>query len=874
MPPYSTIARRLRMLMRGSRVDRELDEEMQLHVQLRRQRLQDQGLSAADARSAAERRFGNALLLRQDSVDAWGWRWWRDFVQDTRHAVRGLARHKAFTATAVATLALGIGANTAIFSVVSAVVFRPLPFADPERLVQMHGTSQLRPRGDAVNNLDGYRRQSTSFDALVGYEVSARYMRGSAGAERLMAVQVEREFFPMLGVPPLVGRTFGPDDPAPVAVISEAFWQRLGGDASVIGRALVLEDQPLTIVGVMPGSFQFPYGAASLLQGVASQARTDFWFPFQQPLRPGGRIGNVTGRLTQDATLASVNSELAVIAARLQTASPDGPRGLGVYLVPLSEAVVSASVRRPLYLLLGAVAIVLALACANVTNLSLVRTTLRRREVAVRAAIGAGRSRLVRQFLTESLCLAFTGGLLGLAIAWAGTNRLMLVVAGQMPRAHEVSLDWRVFLFLTGVCVLAAAVSGLVPALVAMRTDAHSVLQDSGGHSTMGVAQRRLRDGLVVAEVALACVLGVGAAVLIAELSRLRHIDMGMVTSNVVTFHVGHRMTPQTNQGQFYEIADRVARLPGVRAAGFIQMLPLQNWGWSSNSSDFRRRGEPPPLTTFPIELRYVTPGYFQAMGIPIRRGRALTDRDTREAPPVIVINEALARRRFGADDPIGRDTTRGTVVGVVGDVRQVSLDQAAVPELYFPIAQNWSQVSELGLTLAVSTERRPEASIDAVRSVVRDVNPNLAVFGIKRMDRVVADSLADFTLFLSLMAAFAALALLLASTGTYGVLAFVAASRTREFALRVALGADRARVMRLVLGQGLRLTAAGLVLGVLAALAAAPLAQSLPMTVPRPTAATIVPVAILIAAIALIACAIPAHRAARVDPMTALRED
>ncbi len=288
--------------------------------------------------------------------------------------------------------------------------------------------------------------------------------------------------------------------------------------------------------------------------------------------------------------------------------------------MPLSESVVSASVRRPLFVLFGAVAIVLALACANVTNLSLVRTTLRSREVAVRAAIGAGRSRLVRQFLTESLFLSLAGGLVGLAIAWVGTNRLMLAVAGQMPRAHEVSLDWRVFLFLSAVCVVAGAVAGLVPALMAMRTNTQSVLQESGGHSTMGAGQRRLRDALVVAEVALACVLAVGAAVLIRELGRLRATDMGMVTSKVVTFHVGHRMTPQTDQNQFYEIADRVAQLPGVRAAGFIQMLPLQNWGWSSNSSDFRRRGEPAPPATFPIELRYVTPGYFQALGIPIRK--------------------------------------------------------------------------------------------------------------------------------------------------------------------------------------------------------------------------------------------------------------
>jgi putative ABC transport system permease protein len=800
-------------------------------------------------------------------------RWLRDFAQDVRYAARGLAQHKAFTITAIVTLALGIGANAAIFSVVNGVIFRPLPFAEPERLVQMYGSSPLRPRNDGINYLDEYRRQSTSFEALAGYEVSARYMRAASGTERLMVVQVERGFFPMLGVSPLAGRTFGPGDPAGVAVVSEAFARRLGGGASVIGRALALDDQSLTIIGVMPESFQFPYGAASLLQGATSQARTELWFPFAQPLRPGGRIGNVTGRLKPSATIASAQSELAVIAARLETEHPDTMKGRGAYVVRLSESVVSASVRRPLFVLFGAVALVLALACANVTNLSLVRTTLRSREVAVRAAIGAGRSRLVRQFLTESLFLSLAGGLVGLAIAWFGTGRLMLAVAGQMPRAHEVTLDWRVFLFLLAVCVVAGAVAGLVPALMAMRANPHSVLQESGGHSTMGAGPRRLRDALVVAEVALACVLAVGAAVLIRELGRLRATDMGMVTSNVVTFHVGHRMTPQTDQNQFYQIADRVAQLPGVRAAGFIQMLPLQNWGWGSNSSDFRRRGAPVPAVTFPIELRYVTPGYFQALGIPIRKGRALTGHDTKDSPRVILINETLAQKAFGSDDPVGVETTRGIVVGVVGDVRQVNLDQPSVPELYYPIAQNWSQVSELGLTLAVSADR-PDATIDAVRSVVRDVNPNLAVFGIKSMNRVVADSLADFTLFLMLMGAFAGLALLLAATGTYGVLAYIAASRTREFALRIAIGADRGRVTRLVLAQGLRLTALGLVLGVAAALAAAPLLNQLPMTIPRPTTATIAPVAILIGTIALLACLLPAYRAARVDPMAALRQE
>jgi predicted permease len=459
-------------------------------------------------------------------------------------------------------------------------------------------------------------------------------------------------------------------------------------------------------------------------------------------------------------------------------------------------------------------------------------------------------------------------------LAWWGTRRVTELAAALLPRAREVGLDWRVFLFSLAACVVTGVLFGLAPALAAMRTSTQSVLQESGGHSTMGAGQRRLRDGLVVAEVALAFALALGATLLIRELVRLRNTDTGMVTANVVTFHVGQRMTPQTNVLQYYEIGDRVAQLPGVRAAGFTQMLPLQNWGWTSNSSDFSVRGRPAQTAVFPIELRYVTPAYFQALGIPIRKGRPFTERDTRDAPRVILINETLSRRYFGDEDPIGRATTRGTIIGVVADVHQVHLDRSAAPEIYYPAAQNWSQTADLGMSLIVRTDGRPESTIDAVRSIVRDVNPNLAVFNVRTMDGVIADSLADFTLYLWLMAGFAVLALLLAGTGTYGVIASVAASRRREFALRVALGADRARVTQLVFRQGLRLTAIGLACGLFGTLAAAPLLQNLPVSVRPPDAVTLAPVAAVIALVAMAACLVPAIRAARVDPMNALRQE
>jgi putative ABC transport system permease protein len=802
-----------------------------------------------------------------------------DLAQDLRYAGRTLIAHKAFTATAVTTLALGIGATTAIFSVVSALVLRPLPFPDPDRLVQMHGSSALTPRGDAVGDLETYRQESTSFEALVGYAVSARYLRDSLGAERVMAVQAEGDFFTMLGVPASKGRTFRTDDPPSAAVISDAFWRRLGGNPSIIGSSLNLDDQLFTVMGVMPDWFQFPYGAASLLPGALSEARTDVWIQLDPPMRtrPRGRIGSVTGRLKPNVSLEAADSELAAIAARLAARYPDTNTSRGVYLEPLADAVVARPIRRALFLLFGAVGLLLALACANVANLSLARMTLRSREVAVRAALGAGGFRLIRQLLTESLLLSLLGGTIGLAIAWWGTGEVVRLASVYLPRAQEVRpgiTDWRVFAFLLAACTATGAALGLAPALVAVRRDTQSVLQDTTGRSTMSVGQRHFRDALVVAEVAIAFLLAIGASLLIRELIRLRNTNPGITTSNVVTFHLGHRMSPQTDVTQFYRIEERVRQVEGVRAAGLIQMLPLQNSGWTSNSSDFVVRGRPPISPVFPIQLRYVTPGYFETLGIPIEQGRGFTTRDDRDASRVILVNRTLARRYVGDEDPTGRDTTRGMIAGVVGDVRQAHLDRPAAPEIYYPVAQNWSQLSELGMTLVVRTRDRPEAVIEPVRAAVREVSPNLAIFNVKTMERVVAESLSDFTLYLSLMAAFAGLALVLALTGTYGVIAYIASSRTKEFAIRVALGANMHRVTRLVVGQGMRLTGIGLALGLLAALAATPLLEGLPVTVRPPDLVTIAPVALVIGLVALTASFLPARRAARIDPMLALRDE
>jgi predicted permease len=587
---------------------------------------------------------------------------------------------------------------------------------------------------------------------------------------------------------------------------------------------------------------------------------------------PRARIGDVTGRLKRGVSLASAETELTAIARRLATEFPDSNAGRGVRLEPLAQTVVQAPVRRVLYLLFAAVGLLLALASANVANLSLARMTFRRREVGVRAALGAGGWRLARQFFAESLLLAVAGGAVGLVLSCWATGGLLRVAAAHVPRVQDVGLDWRVFLFFLGACAVTGIALAFAPAFAAIRHDAGATPPSASAHATP--AGTRLRDALVVAEVAIALVLAISAAMLVRELVRLRQTDAGLVPANVMTFHLGHRSTPETDVRQFYDIEARVEALAQVRAAGLTQLLPLQNWGWSATSSDFLVRGLPPVEPIFPIQLRYVTPGYFETLGIPIRQGRSIAARDERNGPPVIVINEALARRYFGDVNPVGHLTTRGTIVGVVGDVRQASLDLPALPELYFPAAQNWSQLPELGMTLVVATHDEPTAVVDAVRSIVRGVNPDLAVFDVKTMDRVIDDSLSGFTLFLSLMAGLAALALILSMTGTYGVIAYIASSRTKEFAIRVALGAGRARVVRTVLGHGVLLASIGLVVGLMATLAAVPLTQNLPVTIGPPDTITLAAVAAFVAGVATLACAVPAIRAAAIDPALALRND
>jgi predicted permease len=562
-------------------------------------------------------------------------------------------------------------------------------------------------------------------------------------------------------------------------------------------------------------------------------------------------------------SLDAAAAELRVIAQRVQ-AQYYAPRGaqVGVRVRRLADEVI-APVRRSLWILFGAVALVLAAACANVANLVLARMTVRAGEVVTRTALGAGISRLVRQFLAEGLLLSLAGGVGGALLAIWGTNLLIALGAAKIPRAHEVTLDWQVFALLLLACVGMATIFGVVAAHAASKADGQ--LAKEAGHATMGRTYGRIRDGLVVAEVSLAFILAIGAALVAREALRLRAVPSGIVTDNVLTLH----LTPRADAQDYYAIEQRVAALPRVRAAGFTQLVPLQNWGWEA---DFHVRGR--AVLDRPMAgLRYVTPGYFRAMGIRMVRGREFTEHDDESVPRVIVVNEALVRRYLPNEDPVGVALDRGVIVGVIGDVRQAGLNRPAEPEIFYAAAQNVTMASDIGMSLVVRTDGPPEALVGGIRAAVREVNPRLAIFNVKTMNDVLADSLWELRLYAWLITLFAMLALVLAAIGLFGVMSYTVTSRVREFAVRLAMGSDPARLGRLILRRGAWLAVIGLVVGAVVTEQLLLMLGTLPIG-GRPDALIYLSVAALLLMLALLACLIPAIRVASVNPVTALRQE
>jgi predicted permease len=704
---------------------------------------------------------------------------------------------------------------------------------------------------------------------MAAYSPSARLLDAQGTPVRVVAIAAERNLFQVLDVPAVAGRTFDGADGADVVVVSARFaGTRFGSAAGALGRTIVLDGSSFTVIGVMGDAFQFPY-ATSRLPGSEPGSRIDLWVPWDPPAGMAAnrrlRLDGVVVRIRPDAALATAQRELETIVARIGSAFPDTDAGRGVLLTPLTELITGAA-RPALFALMGAVALVLLVACANVANLLLVRATLRGREIAVRAALGAGRSRLVRQLLTESFVLWICGSALGLAVVAWGTPLLLRTAAEKIPRAWEIGVDWRVFTFVAIITAVTGFAFGLVPALAAARHDIIGTLR-GGTAAADGSHRPRLRDALAIGEVALAFMLLIGSGLLIREFIRLQQTAIGITAPHVLTLHLSPALTP----AQYRDLTERAAALPGVRAAAFAQMLPLQNWGWTGGFAirGFAMRADEQPSA----ELRYVTPDYFRALGIPVTRGRAFTDADTADAPRVIVINQALARRYFGELDPVGRVTDRGLIVGVAGDVKQIGIDREPAPEIYYPIAQNVAQRRELGMSLIVSTEVPAAAVVAPITAVIRESYPQVAIFNVKTLDEIVGDALADQRLNTTLLTAFAAIAVVLACAGIYGVVSYAVRARTREFGVRIALGADPRQVRALVIRQAARLAGTGLVLGFGGALLLARYLTSVMPGADRLDVVTTVAAAAVLGAVACAAAVIPALRASRVSPLIAIRD-
>jgi putative ABC transport system permease protein len=816
------------------------------------------------------------------------------FLQDLRYGVRMLLRKPGFTVVAILALALGIGVNSAIFSVVNAVLLRPLPFAQPERLVMVfekftrQGLDQIPV--SAQEFLD-YQKQNEVFEQIAAFTTATYNMTGTGEPEQIQGAVVSASLFPLLGVKPLQGRAFLPEENEVghenVVLVSQGLWQRrFGSDPALVGKQLSLNGKSYTVVGIMPSDFQFPLSLFDV-QGFQFTQKADMWTPvtFSQALldcRSCRGLG-VIGRLKPGVTLAQANASVDALAQRWLQEHPDTygeGAGWGASAVSLHEQVIG-KVRKALFVLLGAVGFVLLIACANVANLLLARAASRQKEMAIRVAMGASRWRLVRQMLTESLMLSVTGGALGLLLAMWGTDALVALSPENIPRVEEIGLDARVLSFTVIVSLLTGIIFGLAPAFQASRATINDALKE-GGKGTAGVSSgKRMRGVLVVAEVALSLVLLIGAGLFIRSFTRLTQVDPGFNPEHVLTMELS---LPRANYpdkqkaATFYQqIIQRIQSLPGVQAAAATTILPLS--GSNSDSSFVIEGRMPRDAGEVPDEeIRVITPDYFRALGVPLIRGRFFTDADAEKAPQVLIINQALARKYFAGEDPLGKRITFGdprrkdavwaTIIGVVGDVKHRGLNVQAKPEYYLPNLQD----SQRALILAVRTNADPASMVAAVRQEILAVDKDQPVANIRTMTEVISTSVAPQRLSTMMFLIFACVALVLAAVGIYGVMAYSVSQRTHEIGIRMALGAQRGDVLRMVIKEGMTLALIGVVIGLAASYALTRVISTLLYDVSVTDPAIFVGLSLLLALVALLACGIPARRATKVDPMVALR--
>ena len=877
---FNILRARLRALFRRESVLRDIEEELRVHVEMETETNIEKGMPPDEARAAALKSFGNLVRNTELSYDIRGGGWLETVWQDLRYGARMLLKNPGFTLIAVITLSLGIGANTAIFSVVNAVLLRPLPYSDPSRLVLLGNRwNGFEFAAVSLTEYLDYRARSTSFEELASYQQSSANLSTGAGEpERVQSASVTATLFSVLGVDAVWGRAFSPREEQSGAnrdaLLSYGLWQRrFGGDVKIIGQSIQLNGESHIVVGVMPSGCYFP------------DKETELWTLMGIDLKNLGTRGNhnrqVIARLKSATSLAHAQAEMDVIASQFARDYPknypDGS-GWGLSIVALHEQQVGKA-RAVMMVLLATTGLVLLIACANVASLMLVRAEGRKKEMALRVALGAGRWRLVRQMLIESLQLALMGSVVGLLLANWSKNALKWLDPGGIPRLEETSLDASVFGFVLGLAFLTSLIFGLVPALWAARTDVNKQLKE-GGSLSQSSGDFRLRSLLVVTEVALATLLLIGAGLMVRSFARLLEVDTGLKAENVLTARLslspGKYREDHQVVGFYQQLIERLKVQPGILAAGAGSLLPFSGL---DNDYDFGVEGynSPSPELNPNEQAREVMPGYFRALGIPLLQGRLLEESDGPDSPKVVLASESLARKYWGEQNPLGRriklwgleaEGPWWTVVGIVGDVRHFGLEAETKPILYFPYTQRPKRT----MSIVIRTQADPAAMANVISRQTLALDPGQPVYAVKALEQYVSDSAAVPRFRTLLLGLFAGLAVLLAAVGIYGIVSYSVSQRTHEIGIRLALGAQAADMLRLIIRQGMGLVLAGVGIGLAGALALTRLMKTLLFGVSATDPLTFTVIALLLVFVALLACWIPARRATKVDPLVALK--
>ena len=873
-------------LFSGRRPAQEFERELESHLAMLIEENLRRGMPPAEAERAARIRLGGLTQLKETNRELRGLPFIETFLQDARYAWRMLRKNPGFTAVAVLTLALGIGANTAIFSVVYAVLLKPLPYAHPEQLVtafQANTQEGVPEDGVSYPNFEEWRAQNHVFSELAGITAHQLTLTGRGEPSVVDTSVVTPEHFALLDVKPLHGRVFFPAEgkqgAPPVVIISENLWRgTLGADPRILGSSIILDKRPFTVVGIMPAGFRSPF----------IETKQEVWIPLvQDPLfgswmaRRGGHWLPVFGRLKPGVSIAQAQAEMDAISDRLAREFPAENKGWTVRLVPLQKEIVG-DVRTALLVLLGAVGLVLLIACANIANLLLTRATSRSKEIAVRTALGAGRARIIRQLLSETAVLGLLGGIIGIALAYAGVQVLGSLMPENLPRLNPIRVDNFVLAFALVLSAIASVAFGLVPAIFSANSNIQGSLRDGGGRSGESLNRRRARSFLAAAEISLAMVLLVAAGLLLRSFSKLTSVSPGFETHSIVKAEVSLPQFQYSTPPQWIAFSDKllaqVQAQPGMQDTAVAVPLPIVN---GKINLGFDIVGAPPASAAESRLADYasVSPEYLRVMGIPLLAGRFFNQQDILSAPRVSVISKTFAQRYFPNQDPIGKRLNFGfppnpdverEIVGIVGDVRDVSLGEAPGPMMYVPFAQ----VPFWGANLVVKSTLSTSAVAAAIRQEVQNIDRDLPVTDVAKLPDLIDASVSQQRFRTFLLGLFAAMALILAATGIFGVIAYSVACRTNEIGIRLALGASRSAILRMILRETLLLTLAGLLVGIPCALAASHFVGHLLFGVSANDPVTLAAVAFTLAAVAAFAGFLPARRAMRVDPVIALRHE